>query len=336
MKIICFNARGIASRVKWRAIKELVCQEKADMLLVQETKLQDVDNRLCTSIWGDANCEWRFIPASNRAGGILSIWRSGAFHPEEVHGGGGFLGLVGVWENQSERCAIVNVYSPCSIEGKRVLWRELLPWKAGSNVRAWCVARDFNVVRCVEERKGIGLDSAGGRREMVEFNEFIEGMEVVDIPLNGRKYTWYMEGATLSGKGSICTEGKTESVEGELEEMELGSVWQCQREEKELVNLFNELDLRAEDEDLSAAEVRQRQTLLAEFWKISKMNESLLQQKSRTRWIREGDSNSKYFHALVNWRRKTNSIVGLTIDGNWSEDPIRIKKGVKDFFEARF
>lgn len=66
------------------------------------------------------------------------------------------------------------------------------------------------------------------------------------------------------------------------------------------------------------------------------MNDSLLFQKSRDKWIKEGDSNTKYFHNMVNWRRRTNAIKGLRIQGNWVEDPMLVKNKVREFFEDRF
>ena len=37
----------------------------------------------------------------------------------------------------------------------------------------------------------------------------------------------------------------------------------------------------------------------------------------------EGDSNSKYFHIMVNWRRRKNLIRGVSRDGIWIEDQKR-------------
>lgn len=36
----------------------------------------------------------------------------------------------------------------------------------------------------------------------------------------------------------------------------------------------------------------------------------------------EGDVNAKFFHGMVNWRRMMNSLIGLNIDGRWSEEPL--------------
>ncbi|GKU91159.1 hypothetical protein SLEP1_g5069 [Rubroshorea leprosula] len=80
---------------------------------------------------------------------------------------------------------IVNVYSPCSLAGKRALWEDLLNL-INSRKGIWCLGGDFNAVRSVEERAG----SNGVSKEMEEFDSFIHDAGLVDLPLTGRKYTW--------------------------------------------------------------------------------------------------------------------------------------------------
>lgn len=39
---------------------------------------------------------------------------------------------------------------------------------------------------------------------------------------------------------------------------------------------------------------------------------------------------------MINWRRKSNSVVGLIIDGEWEENTGRVKEEVRSFFQQRF
>lgn len=126
MKILSLNVRGVANRVKWRCIQEIVVQEQVEMLLLQETKLQEVNSRLCGALWGDGGFEWKATPAVNRAGGLLCIWRRGVFKLYECLIGSGFIGLSGFWGEHDVACVVVNVYSSCLMEEKRRLWLELV------------------------------------------------------------------------------------------------------------------------------------------------------------------------------------------------------------------
>lgn len=98
----------------------------------------------------------------------------------------------------------------------------------------------------------------------------------------------------------------------------------------------NGLDLKEDKGSLSLDEMEIRRSLQEEFWKIAKMHDSLLFQKLRDRWIKEGDANTRYFHNMVNWIRKVNAIKGLSIQGEWVEDPSLVKGKIKDFFEENF
>ena len=54
---------------------------------------------------------------------------------------------------------------------------------------------DFNVVRkqdCEKTRRDNRMSTLGSyEKEMKEFNEFIENMKLFNIPMIGRRYTWY-------------------------------------------------------------------------------------------------------------------------------------------------
>ncbi|KAL4324684.1 hypothetical protein GQ457_11G014580 [Hibiscus cannabinus] len=53
--------------------------------------------------------------------------------------------------------------------------------------------------------------------------------------------------------------------------------------------------------------------------------ESLWHQKARSRWIENGDRNTRFFHASTMSRRKHNTISMLRIGGSWCEDKERLQ-----------
>lgn len=100
---------------------------------------------------------------------------------------------------------------------------------------------------------------------------------------------------------------------------------------------MNNLDGKEEDgEGLSGEEMALRIESQDKLWLVMKSNGSLLRQKSREKWILEGDQNSKYFHMMVNWKRRKNLLKGIRIDGSWVEDPCRVKEEVKKFVLEKF
>ncbi|GJS97372.1 RNA-directed DNA polymerase, eukaryota [Tanacetum coccineum] len=59
-------------------------------------------------------------------------------------------------------------------------------------------------------------------------------------------------------------------------------------------------------------------------------------QKAKIKWGIEADENSKFFHAIVNQKRRYLSIQGIKIEGHWIEDPLGIKDAFLTFYEHKF
>jgi len=76
---------------------------------------------------------------------------------------------------------------------------------------------------------------------------------------------------------------------------------------------INELDLYKENSGLSEERKKERKKLFSELKKVSYRQEALDKQRARNNWINLGDSNTKIFHSIMNWRRSKNKITGLNI-----------------------
>lgn len=58
----------------------------------------------------------------------------------------------------------------------------------------------------------------------------------------------------------------------------------------------------------------------------------MLAQKARMNWLKEGDVNTRTFHKAINKRRRNNGILGLELEGEWCEEPRKVKGAIRDFF----
>ncbi|GKB03062.1 RNA-directed DNA polymerase, eukaryota [Tanacetum coccineum] len=91
------------------------------------------------------------------------------------------------------------------------------------------------------------------------------------------------------------------------------------------------------DNGLSNEElVTERISLLKELHNFNKSHSLDLAQKAKVRWVIEGDENSKYFHGIINKKRSQLAIRGVLIDGDWIDEPCKVKNEFLMHFANRF
>jgi hypothetical protein len=129
------------------------------------------------------------------AGGLLILWNPNCFNLINSFFGDGFLGIS--VEREGVSLNFINIYSPCNLAGKKKLWADLLALKHQSGGGEWCLGGDFNAILRSSERKGYSADSRQGER--LSFSHFVEEMEVIDVPVLGKKFTWFSsDGKSMS------------------------------------------------------------------------------------------------------------------------------------------
>ncbi|GAU29496.1 hypothetical protein TSUD_360410 [Trifolium subterraneum] len=272
-------------------IRQLIDQERGDRAKKMEEEKKEDD------------CDWVFLPSEGRSGGILSIWGKSNNSLIFSFMGEGFVGVCLEWGVRKTICLVINVYSKCDVASKRRLWSNLIDCKRGLGDERWCVVGDFNAVGRLEERIGVNsADVVSTPTEVVEFRNFMEDLELVDIPLLGRRFTWYQANGRAARIG-------------------------------ELVVDIRDLDVRGELVGLSTQELEGRKEKFGILWKLLKSKEMLLFQRSRSKWLKEGDANTKFFHGSVKARLKSNLVMGLLVDGEWLESPSLIKAAVSSFLK---
>ncbi|KAH9310079.1 hypothetical protein KI387_037990, partial [Taxus chinensis] len=75
-------------------------------------------------------------------------------------------------------------------------------------------------------------------------------------------------------------------------------------------------------------------SLLSELGDLLLKEESYWHQKSREIWLKDGDQNTKFFHASVKARRNSNYISAIKQpDDSWISSQIAIKEEVVSFFQ---
>ena len=409
MKIISYNVRGLGRGVKWGAIRRLVKQEGVDMICLQETKKEMVDKAMCQALWGHVEVVWELLPATNSAGGILCLWGENSFKLQRKISGPGFILMVGEWVQEAQIVTIVTIYSPCDINSKRSLWDTVKQLRQSMVGGLWCILGDFNSIRRPDERYTSAQTSAEDSSSR-EFNEWIQELEVVEVPWLGRSFTWYRPNGTSRsrldrflvshewldrwpnstqvtlarnfsdhcpivlrsneidwgpkpfrildcwlldrsfketvyhswtsyqqpGWGGFILKEKIKNLKNSLKRWNRDQFGDTFTRVKKIESELNKLEEDTSQRELSQHEIQKRKQLQEELWTAAQAHESILRQKSRSRWIKEGDCNSRFFHMIINANRSRNSIKGVLVDGAWTAEPHKVKEEAKAYFSQRF
>jgi len=150
-------------------------------------------------LWGDNNIGWLHFEGDNGSGSILSMWHKEAFSYDSHIMGKGFIVVFGNYSKTNIRCVVVNVYAACNLSDKRILWEELSNIKASSQDMVWCMCGDFNAIRNRGEKKGskVRVDQTS---EMDGFNRFIDTNLLLDVPIVGKKFTWFKSNGSAKSR----------------------------------------------------------------------------------------------------------------------------------------
>lgn len=138
---------------------------------------------------GDATVDYSFKPSTGSSGGLVTLWDCAEVDVGATISFEHVLVILGRFLKSTESFVLFNVYAMCDVASQQVLWENIsvrLNSFAGQNI---CICGDFNVVRCVEERRSVGVTLR--QSGIVNFNQLIDGNFLIDLPLRCHSYTWY-------------------------------------------------------------------------------------------------------------------------------------------------
>lgn len=154
MKIASWNVRGLGGVSRRMVVKELIRRQKLQIVMLQETKLNEVSDATVKQIWGKRDVKWAAVDATGSAGGLLTLW------------GPCSISVITSWEEEfslsllvedmgnNSRWLLTSVYGPNDNQRRKDFWKELdmirTRWSG-----AWCLGGDWNIIRFPSEKKGV-------------------------------------------------------------------------------------------------------------------------------------------------------------------------------------
>lgn len=129
--------------------------------------------------------QFSFIPSVGASGGMLVAWKGSLLQGNMVFHNEFAMSIDFSSKHNNSHWILTNIYAPCTFEGKRIFLEWFTNIDMPDDVN-WMVVGDFNLIRSPENRNRPG----GDVNEMFLINEAISALNLVEIPLHGKKFTW--------------------------------------------------------------------------------------------------------------------------------------------------
>ncbi|GJU39695.1 RNA-directed DNA polymerase, eukaryota [Tanacetum coccineum] len=207
---------------------------------------------------------------------------------------------------------------------------------------------DFNEVRFASERYGSSFHALNA----ANFNSFFANSNLIDIPLGGYSYTWADKYASQSCSKNLMlimaprhsgyfTRGFPKMISIMLlkthgKMMSIVKKRSKESNRKSLQETIIQIDQRIDNGITLPDDLANRSTAIRELHSIDKQSDMDAAQRAKVTWAIEGDENTKYFHGIVNKKRRHLAIKGILVDGDWIDDPARVKSEFFKHFANQF
>lgn len=185
MIVLSWNIRGLGARVKRSSLRKIIHIHDPSFIAIQESKLETCSSKLIRSFWRLDNIDWALCPSQGNSGGIISLWSKSFFSMSSTLSSRHWLATQGVILSCQLECIIINIYNPCSVEARAVVWSEIAEFEKEKNIPLLLLG-DFNEVLSPNDRGSL-LSSQSG---MQDFHSFVQQLQLTEIPSSG-KYTWF-------------------------------------------------------------------------------------------------------------------------------------------------
>ena len=135
-----------------------------------------------------------------QSGRVIASWVTKTFSVSNKHSGNRWILLEGLINRQNFECCVGVIYGKNDRVGRHSLFEEIKHKVVAIN-KPILLMEDFNVVLNAGERIGSFICDLSRR----EFSDWIEALGLIDIPLQGVKFTWRLnESITRLDRGLCC------------------------------------------------------------------------------------------------------------------------------------
>jgi exonuclease III len=191
--VMSWNVRGLNDRSRRDTVRTLVDDVRPSIVCLQETKLAVIPQHLVFAMLGLSYSVFAYLPASNTRGGILIAAREADISMSDVLVGCFSLTVKVRHASQAEADDdrswwLSSVYGPQDDSDKALFLEEIEAIRDACS-GPWALAGDFNLILSEADKNNDLIN----RINMSRFRRTVADLELQDLHLHGRAFTWSNE-----------------------------------------------------------------------------------------------------------------------------------------------
>ena len=187
MKVLVWNERGLNAPARRSVVHQVVLAANPGIVCLQETKLQEINVSVVQQCLGNKFGNFFYVPAVGTRGGILLAWDVAVTRVSNPHYQNNSLTAL-VKSPGAAEWWMTCVYGPQD-DGAKVEFLQELAGIRDLHAGPWLIARDFNLIAKQEDKNNDLIN----RRMLERFRSRLNRLEMKELYLNGRRYTWSNE-----------------------------------------------------------------------------------------------------------------------------------------------
>lgn len=186
-KLLVWNVRGLNSPARSAIFQVLVAASSPSIVCFQETKVEVVSRDIVRQCLGNRLENFYYLPAVGTRGGILIAWDDTVVSLSSSHTTANTLTAL-VQPHGAPVWWLTGVYGPQSDADKAEFLLELEEIR-DLHAGPWAVVGDFNLLVNPEDKNNELIN----RRMIARFRAKLNLLELKELYLIGRRYTWTNE-----------------------------------------------------------------------------------------------------------------------------------------------
>ena len=185
MKGVFWNSRDLADLAKHRYLSEMVKEEQIHFIALLETGRDDFSDTTLKNFCGGRDFIWHSMAPHGRSGGILLGADLNYFDIGAIDEGDFYVKFILRDKSDGFKFALYVIYGPAQLNNKEAFLVEMAHTCSRESL-PYIIGGDFNIMRHPDDKSTDNFDSKWPNI----FNAVIETLDLKEIVMSGRQYTW--------------------------------------------------------------------------------------------------------------------------------------------------